>query len=559
MQHGDERARIRCCWAFPGSLAALLASMGCAGEAGIGVPPPAANRGSAPMAAAPAPAPEVDAPPAAFRPAPPEVLPPEVPAPPAPAFVELDACSGELPACESRSAVACTLHCGERADGCTVYSEYVPLGTVDPSSYMFRFGAIDPSGQWVFYSSDWTGGRSESTPYRWSAANGVELLSDALGVPLPSDTDETLSVREVAANGDAILIYRFDANDSLQAYRWTIDDGPVPLDFVPTDMSADGRVVVGMRGDQAVIWDRVGGTRRLDGEALDAPLAPRLAPPDGAVPNRPLAVVALSDSGEFAWLAGPSGAGARWSQAQGLAPFESLAGLPAGAELTLADANGRALLASTGDAILAIYRLWQWSEAAGARELGTLPGLPLESSYLARFSRERAQVVVGDALLPNGGGSVTFRWSNELGMQRVTPAGKSSFPEYANADGTTLVGHEDNDDGTISDSFRWTARAGWSDVPGIVRGGVALGGDVLVARRWNGDQRQVRVLKYDAALEAGGALPIDIIDAGLVPEGYALDDVSAISEDARLLAGSARDAEGLLHGWVLRLRDSCSP
>jgi hypothetical protein len=45
----------------------------------------------------------------------------------------------------------------------------------------------------------------------------------------------------------------------------------------------------------------------------------------------------------------------------------------------------------------------------------------------------------------------------------------------------------------------------------------------------------------------------------VVPEGHALDDVSAISENARWLAGSARDAEGLLHGWVLRLRDSCSP
>ena len=88
-------------------------------------------------------------------------------------------------------------------------------------------------------------------------------------------------MREVAANGDAILMYRFDANDSIQAHRWTIGDGPVPLDFVPSDMSADGRVVVGMRGDQAVIWDRAGGTRRLDGEALDAPL---VAEPDGQFP-----------------------------------------------------------------------------------------------------------------------------------------------------------------------------------------------------------------------------------------------------------------------------------
>ena len=87
--------------------------------------------------------------------------------------------------------------------------------------------------------------------------------------------------------------------------------------------------------------------------------------------------------------------------------------------------------------------------SGGARELGTLPELPPESSYLARFARERASVVVGDALLPNGGGSVTFRWSDELGMQRVTPAGKSSSPGYASADGTTLVGHVNDAGGTI--------------------------------------------------------------------------------------------------------------
>jgi hypothetical protein len=51
---------------------------------------------------------------------------------------------------------------------------------------------------------------------------------------------------------------------------------------------------------------------------------------------------------------------------------------------------------------------------------------------------------------------------------------------------------------------------------------------------------------------------IDIIEAGLVPEGYELSSIDATSDNARLLAGTARDVEGRTHGWLLRLHDTCS-
>ena len=111
----------------------------------------------------------------------------------------------------------------------------------------------------------------------------------------------------------------------------------------------------------------------------------------------------------------------------------------------------------------------------------------------------------------------------------------------------------------MSSSFRRTAHRGTSDVPGDVRTGIAFGGDLLLASVWDGTKVEARVLKYDSALENGGAHPIDIIEAGLLPEGYELQSIGAISDNARLLAVTARDAENTTHGWLLRFRDTCSP
>ena len=115
--------------------------------------------------------------------------------------------------------------------------------------------------------------------------------------------------------------------------------------------------------------------------------------------------------------------------------------------------------------------------------------------------------------------------------------------------------------GVQSNTFRWTAASGASLIP---EGGgtslIALGGDVLVAPGGEGEPTRRRVLKFDQAAEPGEALPIDLIAAGLVPEGDAAEVVvDLVSENARLLAGTLRDGLGISRAWILRLRDTCDP
>jgi hypothetical protein len=457
-----------------------------------------------------------------------------------------------LVACENEPTVPCTLHCATRTDGCEVSSEFVPLGTVE-SQYAFRFGPIDRAGQWLVYSREWIGGRYDYTPYRWSAADGVVLLGDALGVPPTSDRHESLIVRKAAANGSAFLLQRMNAVDPAEAYVWTQDAGLATLDFEPSDMSANGRVVVGVQGRAAVIWDRERGTRALDAGALDEGSAS-----DAGVPTFSPTDVRLSDTGELALVWGVGGLQFQWTEAQGMVPLEALPGFPAGAWVTVADPNGPVLWASTGDVFSdEPQRLWRWTEREGVRALDTLPLLPSDTDYVAWMSLANGQVLLGRARTTPGAGDVAFRWSSDLGMQQISDLAYSTG-YYGNPDGTTVVGYV-NTDGSVSSSFRWTARSGTSHIPGDVRGGIAFGGDLLLALDWDGTKVVPRMLKYDSALENGGTLPIDIIDAGLLPEGYRLRLIEAISDNARLLAGTALDAEGTVHGWLLRLHDSCSP
>lgn len=554
MQHAARRVRVSSVFR---ALALALGGAACGGDAGVDAPPPSMSGGSAATAMAPAAIEPIDpaaAPVSSTARAPATTggapRPTNAPEPmPAPAFVEVGSCSRELAACEQNSTVPCTLRCGTRADGCVVYSEFVPLGTVEPD-YGFGFGPIDPAGEWVHYRRDWSGGRLDTTPYIWSSDAGAVLLREALGVPPTSETFESLLVLKVAAGGGALLLQRFGSDRPLdESYLWRRGSGLMPLDFSPYDISTDGRVVVGWLEGRTVIWDEATGLRRLDGGALDEPPAgvsePSFAPPR----------LLLSDSGEFVFSVAAGGDGYRWSAAQGAIPFDSLPGFPGDAGFSGADTNGRVILAADGVAGVDAVRLWRWVEGEGAEELGTLPGALSGASYEGTFLRDGGRVVVGSAYGSGGTGSVVFRWTVELGMQQIGVPEMSSSPRFANADGTTIIGSERSNG--IESGFRWTAHGGSSAIPGGSSALVALAGDVVVMRSWDGTRAGAGVLKYDRALEAG-ALPIDIIEAGLLPQGYEIGFIDTVSENGRLLAGTAY-AQGATQGWVLRLRDSCDP
>lgn len=483
------------------------------------------------------------------------------PDPESPAIAGFDvvgSCAVELPACESDSSIPCTLRCGKRSNGCVSYAEFVPLATNDDEAYSLRWGPLDPEGRWAFYQRELSRGRREATLYRWSVDEGDVALADLLGLPAASpEVHEALLIVEVGAAGDPILLLGFDDEVANHGYVWTRDAGLARLDFVPWDMSADGRVVVGARGGRAVVWTQEAGVRRLDGAALDAP--PFTIPgvlPDDMTRLTSVRWIRVSDSGELVLSVENSGRGFRWSEALGVVPLDGLPGFPENASVDLADLENGAIAVSRDRSEREPIRLWWWGDAAGAVELGTLPDQ--ESSFRRSVSLLRAggSVIIGDEASSYGGAAV-FRWSAELGTERASPPATLSLAQYVNPEGTTIVGTSSV--GILTDTFRWTARGGVSVVP---EGGgtnlIALGGDVLVAPTGDGESSRRRVLKFDQALDAGEALPIDLIAAGLVPgfEGQE-KGVSLVSENARLLAGTLSDLPLVSRAWALRLRDTC--
>ena len=535
MEHPHRRAPRRCVWLVASSLASVLGSTSCdAGDRGT--PPGLSARGSGTAE------PEI------------EIA----------GFSAVGACAMELPACASDSAVPCTLLCGTRPNGCVAYSELVPLASNEDETYSLLWGPIDPQGQWAFYRRELTRGRRDVTLYRWSAEAGDVALADLMGLPAASaEVHEAHVIVEVGAAGDPILLLGFEDEVASHGYVWTREAGLARLDFVPWDMSADGRVVVGARGGRAVAWTREAGVRRLDGAALDAP--PIIVPgtvPDDFTQLTSVRWISVSASGDQVLSVDNTGRGFRWSEALGLVALDGLAGFPPDASVDLADLESGVMVLSRPRTEREPLRLWWWSDGMDALELGTLPDQ--ESSYRRSASLLRAAggVIIGDEASSYGQVAV-FRWSAELGTERVSPLARLSQPQYVNADGTTLVGAASV--GVQSDTFRWTASGGVSLVP---EGGgtslIALGGDVIVvpggvaAADAGAEPARPRVLKFDRALETGEALPIDLIAAGLVPDPGATEQtVQLVSENARLLAGTLRDSRGTSRAWVSRLRDTC--
>lgn len=475
-------------------------------------------------------------------------------------FSAVGPCVMDLPACESSSSVACTLRCGTRADGCVSYSEFVPLGASYDDAYVLRWGPIDPNGQWAFYRRELASGRREATLYRWSVEAGDVPLAELMGLPVASsEVHEALTIGEVGAAGDAILLLGFDDDVLDHGYVWTREAGLARLDFVPWDMSPDGRVVVGARGGRAVVWSRDAGLRRLDGAPLEVP--PSLLPdvvPDARIPVTSVRWIRVSDSGELVLSVENSGRGFRWSEALGSVALDGLPGFPPRASVDLADLESGAIVASRSRSEREPLRIWWWGDAVGARELATLPDQSSSFRRSASLLRAAGQVIIGDEAGSYGDVAV-FRWSAELGTERVSPPSTLSLPQYVNADGSTIVGTASV--GVQSDTFRWTAQGGVGLIPEAgATNLIALGGDLLVARAADGEPAPYRVLKFDGALETGEALPIDLIAAGLVADRGAIEQsVHLVSENARLLAGTLRDSRGTSRAWVVRLRDTCDP
>jgi hypothetical protein len=446
------------------------------------------------------------------------------------------------PTCDVDAAVACRLSCTAAANGCVASSEFVPFGVI-PDQHGMGIAAMDPDGQYLYFRYGYQGAAVRGPSYRWSAADGVVPLDEWLGVPeIAEKVDEAFLLQDVSRGEGTVLGLFLEADTPSAGFVWTRADGATRLDFVPSDVSADGTVVVGLRQRQAVIWHRVAGTRLLAGGN------PREA-------GTSASFVELSDRGDAALFDAGSDSPMLWRAGDRVVGLHELLGVAPGTPITARlHPNGRAVFGHIGNVVFEATRAFVWSEPSGVHIIDELPGQPAGSDYSLVLASEDGGAFVGRAST-EGLGSSVFRWSEAAGVQRLTAPGRSAFPHFIDATGDTIIGQYLDDDATRT--FRWSAAAGTTEIDGDARGRIALDGDLLVLPGAAGPE----VSRFEAAL-APEALPVlEGALQHLVPSGWSVPPAQPMrmSDDARLLAGVALDPRGNPRGWVVQVRETCPP
>jgi probable HAF family extracellular repeat protein len=193
---------------------------------------------------------------------------------------------------------------------------------------------------------------------------------------------------------------------------------------------------------------------------------------------------------------------------------------------------------------------FRWTPLTGMQGLGFL-------SPLGGFRSEALGVSRDGSTIVGTSDSYAFAWKESTGMQPLhgLPGG-TAFPQCAaystNADGTVIVGFSYAPSGS-SDAVRWTpsgierlgAVPGFAhsyayavDDSGDVIGGVVSGGSPDRAFVWTST--------------GGMSLLSDFLShhGTLVPQGWHLDRVVAISGDGLTFAGEARSTAGVRQGFV---------
>lgn len=165
-------------------------------------------------------------------------------------------------------------------------------------------------------------GASGGQAYRWSRTGVFQLLGDLPGGILGS------IAYGVSGDGSVVVGYGTATGQRQQAFRWTTQDGMVPLpEFGDTtssiayDVSNDGRVIVGGVGSLqsgkslAVAWESQGGIVNLGDLPSGSGSAAYAASGDGSV--------VVGTSTQFFSLSTASHNIFRWTQASGMQQLNS--------------------------------------------------------------------------------------------------------------------------------------------------------------------------------------------------------------------------------------------
>ena len=276
-----------------------------------------------------------------------------------------------------------------------------------------------------------------------------------------------------------------------------------------------------------------------------------------------------------------------WASAEGSV---SLSVLPGGdsSSATAASADGYAVVGQSDSA--SGPRAFRWTPELGMLSLGVINVDHVSSQ--ARGISADGNVVVGTSAA-SGGNNLAFRWTvaglppiigmteawdisadgrsvvgdgiGVLGNEAVrivamgqpenlgALAGSSaSFGRAISASGEVVVGISN----ACSCGFRW--EGGVADInTGLARALDTNEDGSVIA----GDMSPVTCSGGAAAIWRAGsgaaAVACDVLPAGLIPNGWALTLVTAVSDDGRVIAGEGINPTAALEGWVAVLGPDC--
>lgn len=315
----------------------------------------------------------------------------------------------------------------------------------------------------------------------------------------PSLRPLDFSPAAISADGRVVVGVRVSHSDA-QSVRWTADGGPVSGLFpaFPAAVSADGSVVVGTN-----TWSEVdrGGFRWTAGGglgALDMYWA-RGVSADGSV-------VVGRDEASF-------GGGGGWSKARRWTAGGGTVDLPSTFELTSAagvSADGTVVVGAGGTgwyewdvAAPSSSEAFRWTAAGGMVGLGALPGT---------YSRATAVSADGSVVIGQSGGA--FRWTAEAGMVGLGVLGND---------------HESHAGALSFD------------------GGVIVGTSIILPGAW--DRTPTRAFIWD---QLNGMRDLREVLAALGADvtGWQLDGATGISADGFTIVGTRTGPSGLSEGWI---------
>ncbi len=317
----------------------------------------------------------------------------------------------------------------------------------------------------------------------------------------------------------------------------------LPLQGRANGISADGRVVVGERDEQAVFWNSASGSYVVIDPRPDWVGYAVATSANGSVvvgsTRQVLPVNPLS----------PNLTAFRWSEATGmifLGPSGSVHSTAAGVS-----SDGSVVVGSSSDGGGDVA--FRWTEPGGSVLLGALPG-GVGNSNASGVSGD-GSIVVGSSTMDLQGNQHAFRWTEAIGMVDLgLPANAvSSAAHGISADGSTIAG-------TVTVSARrahsWTQSEGWVALDMLAGDSnseawaVSADGSVIVGRsygatdshavRWDGTE--VRTIEQWLS-DSGFTRPI----------GFTLTEATGVNADGTVIVGNwaqgawlARSGSGLI-------------